>query len=471
MTERLPCLPAPAPVEVYASRFDGLFASRAQRRGFRDYLVGLLLPRDRNKTLTCLAGAEPVAGAQHREVQRLQWFLSESPWDHEKINSRRVELLLVSSDSAPHPGGVLVLDDSGDRKSGHATAGVSRQYIGSRGGIERGVVAVSTVWADEWVYHPLHTRLYLPAHCLPDGRADPSFRTKGQLAAALVADARAAGVGFRAVVADCFYGPSESPGLVTGLREAGVPFVLALKPHQELSRPDEDTDLRTPAQAARARVWTSPERPGQWTPVRRAYRDGHTETWWATDCRVGPYRIGGPLRLVVATSDPATLPATSTWSLATTLPRPDLPTTAAPAFPPATYDEIVCLYGLRGWVEQDYKQVKHELGWADFQVRSATAIARHWTLVNCAFSLCWHDNTTPAEPPTPFPPDDTRTTTRTTTPPCWPVSLRQVRACLTPLCLLLRLWQAWTTAPMPHPLRELIDTLAAGHRLRLYLPP
>jgi hypothetical protein len=39
--------------------------------------------------LTCLAGAEPVVGAQHREVQRLQWFLSESPWDHEKINSRR----------------------------------------------------------------------------------------------------------------------------------------------------------------------------------------------------------------------------------------------------------------------------------------------------------------------------------------------------------------------------------------------
>jgi DDE superfamily endonuclease len=47
----------------------------------RDYLQGLLLPRDRNKTLTGLAGAEPVAGAQHREVQRLQWFLSESTWD------------------------------------------------------------------------------------------------------------------------------------------------------------------------------------------------------------------------------------------------------------------------------------------------------------------------------------------------------------------------------------------------------
>lgn len=40
----------------------------AQRRGFREYLAGLLLPRDRNKTLTCLAGTEPVVGAQHAAV-------------------------------------------------------------------------------------------------------------------------------------------------------------------------------------------------------------------------------------------------------------------------------------------------------------------------------------------------------------------------------------------------------------------
>jgi hypothetical protein len=49
----------------------------------------------------------------------------------------------------------------------------------------------------------------------------------------------------------------------------------------------------------------------------------------------------------------------------------------------------VRLYGLRNWVEQGYKQVKGELGWADFQVRSDRAIRRHWTLVACAFSFCW----------------------------------------------------------------------------------
>ena len=51
--------------------------------------------------------------------------------------------------------------------------------------------------------------------------------------------------------------------------------------------------------------------------------------------------------------------------------------------------EVVRIYGLRHWVEQSYKQVKDELGWADFQVRSDTAIRRHQVLVNCAFSFCW----------------------------------------------------------------------------------
>lgn len=74
MTKRLPCPPAPGPMEAYADRFNDLFGTLAQRRGFREYLAGLLLPRDRNATLTCLAGTEPVVGAQHAAVQRLQLF-------------------------------------------------------------------------------------------------------------------------------------------------------------------------------------------------------------------------------------------------------------------------------------------------------------------------------------------------------------------------------------------------------------
>lgn len=63
-------------------------------------------------------------------MQRLQFLLSESRWDHEKINARRLELLVTDPVTAPHGGGVLVIDDSGDRKDGAKTAHVGPQWLG-----------------------------------------------------------------------------------------------------------------------------------------------------------------------------------------------------------------------------------------------------------------------------------------------------------------------------------------------------
>ncbi|WP_405705905.1 IS701 family transposase [Streptomyces sp. NBC_00069] len=385
MTARVPCPPAPGPLEGYAARFDDLFRSLAQRRGFREYLSGLLLPRERNKTLTALAGAEPVAGAQHPAVQCLQFFLSESTWKYEQVNARRLELLLADPATAPHGRGVLVIDDSGDRKDGTATAHVGRQWLGRLGKTDNGIVTVTTLWADERLYYPLHAMPYTPAHHFAKKRNDPAFRTKPQLATELAVQASEAGVVFRAVVADCGYGDHDE--FRHTLREAGLPFVMALRPRRGTWA--YGPDAHTPVEAARALTWTDPDHPGDWTPVVRTFHDGHTETWWAADARLGAWGPDSPARLVVATADPATLPDKATWYLATNLPRPDGPREADSPHPAADLAELVRLYGLRHWIEQSYKQIKDELGWADFQVRSDTAIRRHQTLVNCAFSFCW----------------------------------------------------------------------------------
>ncbi|GAA0589407.1 hypothetical protein GCM10010174_00310 [Kutzneria viridogrisea] len=141
--------------------------------------------------------------------------------------------------------------------------------------------------------------------------------------------------------------------------------------------------------AARALTGTSPDEPGDWSKVTRVFRDGHTQTWWAADAQLGCWGPDGTTRLVVATTDPGTLPDKATWYLATNRPRPGGPREHDSPHPPADLAEIVRLYGIRHWIEQSYKQVKDELGWADFQVRSDTAIRRHQCLVNCAFSFCW----------------------------------------------------------------------------------
>src|SRR5436190_4483794 len=408
MTARRACPPAVGPLEGYAARFDEVFGSLAQRRGFREYLTGLLLPRERNKTLTALAGAEPVVGAGAPAVQRLQFFVSESAWDAEAVNARRLELLAADAATAPHGQGVLVVDDSGDRKDGRATAHVARQYLGSVGKTDNGIVTVSTLWADERVYYPLHVAPYTPAGRLPGGGQDPAFATKPQIAVDLVAKAVAAGVGFAAVVGDCCYGPSETLTLVAALEAAGLPYVLALRPRMKTWAPANDA--HSPVEAAQALSWRSRRRPGGWQQVTRRLRDGHTETWWAGDARLAGWGPDRAVRLVVATTDPATLPEHSTWYLVTNRPRPDHQSSQS-ALPAADLAEVVRCYGLRNWVEQGYKQVKHELGWADFQVRSTTAIRRHYILVCCAFSFCWQAVITDG-PPTVAHPHQPRRPTR-----------------------------------------------------------
>lgn len=387
MTRRLPVPPSPGPLEHYAARFDGLFGARAQRDGFRRYLEGLLLPAERNKTLTALANTEPVAGAQRKEAQGLQWFLSESTWDPAEINARRIELLGAESDTAPDEHGVLVIDEHGDRKWGEKTAHVGKQYLANIGKVQGGVVSVSSLWADEEAYYPLEVEPYTPAHHFGGGKADPAFRTKLKIARQLVERSVDAGMPFRAVVADSFYGEDEEFKMALGGLGAG--YVLSLK--RSHCWWHKEGEIGALWEAAEAAGWRGEDDPGRWVKVVRAFRDGHREEWWALEAEAGPYGPERARRAVVVSADPERLPALATWYLATNLPAPGDRSEREEAneHPAADLAEVVRLYGLRMWVEQSYKQVKHVLGFSDYQVRSDHAIRRHWQLVCCAFSFCW----------------------------------------------------------------------------------
>src|SRR5215475_6041674 len=153
MSKRKETTTAPEPLEEYVRQFDSLFEKWNQRESFRGYLEGLLLPSERNKTLTGLANTEPVVGAQDKPAQFLQWFLSESDWDERKIQRQRLQMLLEDPLTAPCEQGVLVIDEHGDRKSGTQMAHVGRQYLGNLGKVDNGVVSVTSLWADAGVYY------------------------------------------------------------------------------------------------------------------------------------------------------------------------------------------------------------------------------------------------------------------------------------------------------------------------------
>lgn len=404
MPKRQAATPAPGLLEDYAAAFDDLFERRNAREAFRRYLEGLLLPAERNKTLTALANAEPIIGIHAPRVQSLQWFLSESTWDAATVNVRRVSLLCRDPATAPDESGVLAIDESGDRKWGTKTAHIGRQYLGSIGKVDRGVVTVSSLWADERVYWPLAVEPFTPKQHFATGMSDPAYRTKPQIALQLVQQAVAGGLPFRAVVADSFYG--ENLTFREGLLQRGIGYVLALRPsHAWWALGDQIHSLQ---EAALAAAWDGPAAPGDWQAVERHFRDGHTETWWALEVGSGPYGPHRRERAVVVTTDPALLPEHATWYLVTNLPASASDRAQHGTLPAADLGELVRLYGLRNWVEQSYKQVKTALGWSAYQVRSDWAMRRHWALVWCAFSFCWwadavDDKAAPAPPPLPVP--------------------------------------------------------------------
>jgi hypothetical protein len=148
-------------------------------------------------------------------------------------------------------------------------------------------------------------------------------------------------------------------------------------------------DAHTPVDAARELRVGGPTTQETGIPSRASSATGTPRLGgprtqpWADGARTGTGAMA------VATADPGTLPAKATWYLVANLPGLGGPREADSPHPAAGLAEIVRIYGIRHWIEQSYKQVEDELGWADFQVRSDIAIRRHQALINCAFSFCW----------------------------------------------------------------------------------
>ncbi|HEX9414797.1 MAG TPA: transposase, partial [Ktedonobacterales bacterium] len=250
-------------------------------------------------------------------------------------------------------------------------------------------------WADGSRHLPLGVKPYRPASRLPTGRKDPAFHTKPELAWELLAEARAAGIPFRLVVADAVYG--ESAPLEARLYAAHLPYVMGRRPSHGTRQEVQDAahpPAFTPAEAA-ARLPLA-----AWQRTVHADSHGKPLIRSVAELALGPsYGPDTGVRLIAATLDPATLTPESTWSLATALPLRE-----------ASPEQVYALYRLRDWIEHFYTPAKHELGWADEQVRPERAIVRHWHLVLLAYTCSLLVGALPT-PPTattdPSPPPET----------------------------------------------------------------
>jgi SRSO17 transposase len=366
-TPRKPTAATTEAIDQFCAAFDDLFGRYEERLAFRHYLIGLLLPREQNKTVVELAALVPGA-----DRQQLHHFMHDAPWDADALNRRRLERWQAHPVLGPHAQGVLIVDETGDPKRGHRIVLAAQQYLGKVGHVANGVVAVTSQWTDGSRHVPLGVKPYRPASRLAKGTKDSAFHTKPDLAWQLIEEARAAHVPFRLVVADSIYG--ENAQLEARLYTAHIPYVMGLRPSHGTWQVVEDVThppAFTPAEAAERLP------PEAWQRTVRLDSHGKELVRYVAELELGlAYGPTRSVRLIAATLDPDKRDPESTWFLATTLPLSQ-----------ASPEQVYEVYRLRDWIEHFYKPAKHELGWADYQMRSEQAIVRHWHLVLLAYTF------------------------------------------------------------------------------------
>jgi SRSO17 transposase len=233
----------------------GRFGRVEPRRQARAFLLGLLSDVD---TRSCWQLAEHAGDGSPHAMQRL---LGEAVWDAGKV---RDDVRGYAIDALGDPGGVLILDDTGDLKKGDLTIGTQRQYTGTVGRIENAQVAVYLAYAAPRGSTLIDREVYLPkawtddrARCAAAGVPDDvRFATKIALGRRMLARALDAGVPAAWCTADEFYGGDRH--LRRDLQARSVGYVLTVAKNHRVTARAADGPVRADrlvAETVPTRAW------------------------------------------------------------------------------------------------------------------------------------------------------------------------------------------------------------------------
>lgn len=356
--------------ENWCRRFDDLFSRQKQRLGFRNYLSGLLGESER-KNLTQIAN-HSVDGS----YSSLRHFLNKAPWDVNKLNNRRLEVMRSCRQTTPSRGFTLIVDDSGHRKSGDATAGVGRQYIGEIGKTDNGVVLLTTHLYDGVRRLPLDVALYQHAGSLEQGKDDPEFVKKPDLALQLIDQCLQRGYRPGVTVVDAGYG-NNTPFLKQ-LESRKLVYVAAVAKNRQVSYQlpeDEKPRKRSLAEIAQALSVAA------FTPV--SLHLDKPRTVWVAVMQVQVPKLEGFRWIAIQMNASTYLAATDIDYFLTNAPQQQV-----------SAEWLAQTYSQRNWVEVFYRDAKGWFGLSEYQVRDAKSMKRHWILVFTAYTfILWHQLT------------------------------------------------------------------------------
>jgi SRSO17 transposase len=372
---------------TWLEQFESCFSHRAQHGGLRRYVRGLLSDSPR-KSMEAMWARLSDPGS----YQALQYFITEATWSAEAVWRRLREV-------TPAREGVLIIDGTGFPKQGKASVGVQRQYSGTLGKVGNCQVAVTAaLWTGvhAWL---LGAQLYLPDSWLTKAQRalaripkTVAFQEKWRQALTLIRQIRAAGIAITAVAADAEFGDcttfretlhrwalAYAVGLSSTIKVfRGAPRLVPPAAQPGRGRP-RSRPLLAPGVNAVTVAEVAAHAPARaWRTV--SWRNGTNRAWrarfWA--CRVTPAhdwreRRVAPEVWLLCQRDLGDTPETKYYLV-------NLPITAS-------LKSLVRLTHQRWAIEQQYQELKTELGLDHFEGRSYPGWHRHVALAALAYAF------------------------------------------------------------------------------------
>jgi SRSO17 transposase len=341
----------------YLDGFSACFSRQPQRDTASQYIDGLFNDSER-KSMQAMHGRLSDPG----QYQALQHFITHSPWDAGQVWAQLRATVPVRT-------GILAIDDTGFPKQGTRSVGVQRQYCGALGKVGNCQVAVSSALIADGRTWPLAYDLYLPVSWTDDAsrRADAHipptqrFREKWRIALAQVRTILQAGFTITGVVVDADYGTNAA--FRAGLERLGLSYGVAMRGE------------------ATCAVVGVPGLQSVATVARSAPEDAWESVTWGTG-------TAGPLtaRFCALRVRPAKGRG-DRWLLCERSAADErkyyflhLPATAA-------LIDLVTLARSRWPIEQQYRELKDDLGLDHFEGRTYPGWTHHVVLTAVAFTF------------------------------------------------------------------------------------
>ena len=211
-------------VNKFLDKFSSLFSNK-QFLAFQFFIYAFFYDYKRN----CIYS---MSKQSHFDYQSLQYFFSESNWDIDKLNTKRVHILQSQLTTSSTSSGILAIDDTGCPKPyAKNTEGAKFQYCGPLKRNEICNVSVASAFLSDSRSFIVNNKFYKPHSEFMFGKNDVDFKSKIQLAKELVYDALDKHIKFSCVATDSWY---ASVDFIESLHSKNIIYVSEIRDNRNI---------------------------------------------------------------------------------------------------------------------------------------------------------------------------------------------------------------------------------------------